>query len=81
MRKIQFLLRRRRAVSALAATVAAILGMLLITGCGPGGANPVQQLIQQYPWLASLGVPFLQGLLQEYGPDIVALLIAAAAAL
>jgi hypothetical protein len=82
MRKIEQMMRHRRAhyVIAVGAT---ILGALLITGCGSGtsDANRAGQLIQQYPWLAQLGLSFIQVLLMQYGSNLVALLIAAAAAL
>jgi hypothetical protein len=62
--------------------VAAILGALLIAGCGPAANSAsAQQLLQQYPWLASLGLPFIEWLIQTYGSDLLALLAAAAAAL
>jgi hypothetical protein len=64
---------------------AAVLGALLITGCGPGNGTSAtsgaQQLIQQFPWLSALGLSFIQGLLQQFGSNLVALLAAAAAAL
>ncbi len=81
MRKTNSLTRhwRFRAVFVVAA---AILGALLIAGCGPAANSAsAQQLQQQYPWLASLGLPFLEWLIQTYGSDILALLAAAAAAL
>lgn len=73
----------RRRVRLMLTVSAAILGVLLITGCGPGtsGASGAQQLIQEYPWLAQLGVPFIVSLLQQYGPDLAGLLLAALAAL
>jgi hypothetical protein len=55
-----------------------ILSLLLITGCGPSGA---EQLIKEYPWLGSLGLAFINGLLQQFGTDLPGLLVAAAAAL
>lgn len=72
--------RRARIVLTVAA---AIIGLLLITGCGPGasGSSGAQQLEQEFPWLAPLGLSFISGLIQQYGSDLVALLIAAAAAL
>jgi ABC-type xylose transport system substrate-binding protein len=62
---------------------AAILGALLITGCGPtsSGASGAQQLMQEFPWLSSLGLSFIEGLLAQYGTNILALLAAAVAAL
>ena len=73
---------RRRARLLFIAT-AAVLGALLITGCGPAtsGTSGTQQLIQQFPWLASLGASFIQGLLAQFGSNLIALLAAAAAAL
>lgn len=74
---------KRRLTRFLFTVTAAIIGTLLITGCGPAasGTSGAQQLIQQFPWLASLGLSFVQGLLAQYGTDLVALLAAAAAAL
>jgi hypothetical protein len=66
----------------LAVLVAAILGMLLLAGCGPGGSGTsAQQLVQQNPWLAPLGISVIQGLLQQYGSDLLAFFAAAVAAL
>ena len=61
----------------------AIAGVLLITGCGPGGSGSggAQQLEQEFPWLAPLGLSVISGLIQQYGSDLVGLLLAAAAAL
>jgi hypothetical protein len=83
MLKIKRTMRHRRIPSMLLAVGAAILGVLLITGCGSGtsGTGGAGQLVEQYPWLAPLGLSFIQGLLQQYGSDLVGLLIAAAAAL
>jgi hypothetical protein len=73
---------RRRLRYVLAVLGAVILGVLLLAGCGPGSSTPsAQQLVQQNPWLAPLGISFIQGLLQQYGSDLVALLAAAATAL
>jgi hypothetical protein len=73
----------RRSTRFLFLVTAAVLGALLIAGCGPAtsGTNGVQQLIQQFPWLSSLGLSFLQGLLAQFGSNLVDLLAAAAAAL
>ena len=62
---------------------AAVLGALLITGCGPTTSvtSGAQQLLQQFPWLSSLGLSFIQELLEQFGSNLVALLAAAAAAL
>lgn len=61
---------------------AVILGMLLLAGCGPGtSGTSAQQLVQENSWLAPLGISFIQGLLQQYGSDLAALLAAAAAVL
>ena len=70
---------RRRAHSLFIVT-AAVLGALLITGCGRATSGGAQQLIQLFPWLASLGLPFIQGLLEQFGSNLGALLAAAAAA-
>lgn len=69
---------RRRVRYVLAVLGATILAVLL-AGCGPGMS--AQQLVQQNPWLASLGISFIQGLLQQYGSDLAGLLAAAAAVL
>jgi len=63
--------------------LAAIAGVLLIVGCGPAGSGSsgAQQLEQEFPWLAPLGLSFISGLIQQYGSDLVGLLLAAAAAL
>lgn len=62
---------------------AAVLGTLLVTGCGgtSSGNGGAQWLIHLFPWLASLGLPFIQGLLAQFGSNLGALLAAAAAAL
>lgn len=61
---------------------AALLGVMLIAGCGPASiAAQAQQLEQQYPWLSGLGISFIEWLIQTYGPDIAGLLSAAMAAL
>jgi hypothetical protein len=63
---------------------AAVLGMALITGCGPSGGSVSAQakhLEQEYPQLVSLGINYVEWLIETYGPDIAALLVAAAAAL
>jgi hypothetical protein len=73
---------RLRAGYLLAVLGAVILGVLLLAGCGPGtSGTSAQQLVQQNPWLAPLGISFIQGLIEQYGSDLVALLAAAAAAL
>lgn len=74
---------RRRRAQFLFMLTAAVLGALLITGCGrtTSGASGAQQLIQEFPWLASLGLAFIQGLLEEFGSNLGALLAMAAAAL
>jgi hypothetical protein len=73
---------RRRARFLLVVT-AAVLGALLVTGCGGtnSGNSGAQWLIHLFPWLASLGLPFIQGLLAQFGSNLGALLAAAAAAL
>jgi hypothetical protein len=71
---------RRRVRYVLAVLGAVILGMLLLAGCGPSGMS-AQQLVQENSWLAPLGISFIQGLLQQYGSDLAALLAAAAAVL
>jgi hypothetical protein len=80
MAKIKQVMRPRRMRYVLAAIGAAIPGVLLITGCGSGSGGAAQ-LVKQYPWLPPLGLSFIQGLLQQYGSDLVALLATAAAAL
>lgn len=81
MRNVNSVIRHPR-LRAVLVVAAAILGTLLIAGCGPAAtAGSAQQLEQQYPWLASLGLPFVEWLIQTYGPDLLALLAAAAAAL
>jgi hypothetical protein len=72
--------RIRCAYFTLAMAGAAVLGGLLLTGCG-SGSSAAGHIMQEYPWLAPLGLSFIQGLLAEYGSNLVALLIAAAAAL
>jgi len=73
----------RRRARLLFIVTAAVLGALLVTGCGPAtsGNSGAQQLIQQFPWLSALGASFIQGLLAQFGSNLVALLAAAAAAL
>jgi hypothetical protein len=73
----------RRRAQFLFMLTAAVLGALLITGCGrtTSGAGGAQQLIGEFPWLASLGLAFIQGLLEQFGSNLGALLAAAAAAL
>jgi hypothetical protein len=73
----------RRRTRFLFIVTAAVLGVVLITGCGPAasGTSGVQQLIQQFPWLSALGISFLQGLLEQFGTNLLGLLAAAAAAL
>jgi hypothetical protein len=59
--------------------MAALLGVLLICGCSPQGSDPsVHQLVNQYSWLAPLGYTVIQYLIQQFGPDLGALLSAAA---
>jgi hypothetical protein len=73
----------RRRARVLSTVAAAVLGVLLTTGCGrtTSGDSGAQQLLQLFPWLASLGLPFIQGLLAQFGSNLGALLAAAAAAL
>lgn len=73
---------RRRARFLFIVTTAA-LGAVLVTGCGgtTSGNSGAQWLIHLFPWLASLGLPFIQGLLAQFGSNLGALLAAAAAAL
>jgi anaerobic C4-dicarboxylate transporter len=73
-----------RAVAILAVVVAAILGVLLVTGCssGSGGlVNEANKLMQEYPWLDQLGLSFIESLVLQYGTNILAVLAAALAAL
>jgi outer membrane murein-binding lipoprotein Lpp len=64
----------------LLAIAAAVLGVFLLTGCTPKGSDPgVQQLTQQFPWLASLGSAVIQFLIQQFGSNLNGLLAAAAA--
>jgi hypothetical protein len=76
---------RRRATLVISAVVAAVIGTLMITGCGPGSsqglANEAQSLLQEYPWLTVLGLQFIENLLEQYGANLIGLLAAAAAAL
>jgi hypothetical protein len=82
MRRIKSVISRRkwRLVLVVAVTT---LGVLLIAGCGPSGstAAQAQHLEQQYPWLANLGLAFVEWLIQTYGSDIAALLAVALSAL
>jgi hypothetical protein len=73
----------RRRTRFLFIATAAVLGAFLLTGCGSAGSgtNVAQHLLQLFPWLGSLGLAFIQGLLAQYGSNIPALLVAAAAAL
>lgn len=72
----------RRVRYVLAVLGVTILGALLLAGCGPGtSTTSAQQLVQQNPWLAPLGISFIENLLQQYGSDLVGLLAAAAAVL
>lgn len=73
----------RRRARLLFIVTAAALGTLLVTGCGgtSSGNSGAQWLIHLFPWLASLGLPFIQGLLAQFGSNLGALLAAAAAAL
>jgi hypothetical protein len=84
MKRIKRMMRRRAALM-LSVVAAGVLGMLLITGCGPdtsqGLANDAQHLLQEYPWLAALGLQSIESLLEQYGSNLVALLAAALAAL
>lgn len=80
MATIKQVMRPRWVRCVLAVIGTAILGMLLIAGCGPGSGGAAQ-LVKQYPWPASLGLSLIQGLPQQYGSDLVAPLAAAAAAL
>jgi hypothetical protein len=73
---------RRKGLRAILVAAAAILCTLLLAGCGSAtDATQAQQLMQKYPWLASLGLSVLEWLIQTYGSDIAALLAAAALAL
>jgi hypothetical protein len=65
------------------ALLAVIAGALLISGCDPAGsgASGARNLVQEYPWLAPLGLAFVEGLLRQFGSDLAGLLVAAAAAL
>jgi hypothetical protein len=61
------------------AVIAALLGALLICGCSPQGSGmSVHQLVNQYSWLAPLGYSVIQWLIQQFGPDLSALLSTAA---
>jgi hypothetical protein len=58
-----------------------VIGVLAVTGCTNSGNGGAAQLLKQFPWLASLGLSFVSGLLEQYGSDLAGLLVAAAAAL
>jgi len=64
--------------------MAAILSLLL-AGCGQVtmsvSISSSGQLIKDYPWIATLGLAFIKGLLERFGYDLPDLLAAAAAAL
>jgi hypothetical protein len=76
------IMRNHRVLYAIAVAGAAILGALLMTGCASGsGADRAGQIMQEYPWLAPLGLSFIESLLAQYGSNLIGLLIAAAAAL
>jgi hypothetical protein len=74
---------RGRARYVFAMTVAAILGVLTIAGCGSGSSlsTAARQLIHEHPWLAPLSLAFLEGLMRTFGSDLPGLLAAAATAL
>ena len=69
--------------SAVLTAATAVLTGVLVAGCGSSvsAAAQAHQLEQQYPWLASLGLSFVEWLIKTYGSDIAALLVAALAAL
>jgi hypothetical protein len=76
---------RRRAAFILSVMAAAVIGTLLVAGCGPGSsdtaANEAGRLLQEYPWLGPLGLPYVESLLAQYGSNLLDLLAAALAAL
>jgi hypothetical protein len=73
----------RRGARFVLTAVAAVLGVLMIAGCGSSSslATGAHQLLQEFPWLGPLGLSFIEGLLMQYGSDLAGLLAAAAAAL
>lgn len=76
---------RRRGVRTLAMIAAVIVSIVLITGCtrvtggnsSGGPCTECNQLVGLYPWLRQIGLAALVGLVQQYGSNIVELLIAA----
>jgi hypothetical protein len=80
---------RRGKVRILTIVMVVIMGVLLIAGCTPatgGNSSPnscaeCQQLLSLYPWLREIGLGLLWSLVQQYGPDILAILVGAAASL
>jgi hypothetical protein len=78
----------RRALRIVVAAAVAIMAALLIAGCGPtSGSNSspsncaeCKQLESSYSWLQSIGLDQLWDLVEQYGPDIAAILVAALAA-
>jgi hypothetical protein len=80
---------RRRALRTATLIAAAIVSVALIAGCTPvtgsgsshGSCAECQQLLGLYPWLQQLGLGELWNLVQEYGSNIVAILLAAVGAL
>ena len=83
MMKHTRMMRNSRMRYVIAVAGAFVLGALLITGCGSGSSSAGQagHLMQEYPWLAPLGLSFVQSLIAQYGSNLIGLLIAAAAAL
>lgn len=79
----------RRAVRTLTAVTVAIVSVLLIAGCtrvtggnsSPASCSECSQLLAVYPWLEQLGLSELWDLVQQYGPDVLAILAQALVAL
>jgi hypothetical protein len=80
---------RRGTVRTLTIVTVVIMGVLLIAGCtratggnsSTGSCAECQQLLSLYPWLEKIGLGLLWSLVQQYGPDILAILWNAAASL
>jgi hypothetical protein len=80
---------RKRMMRTLIVIAVVVAGVALIAGCtsGTGGNSSAtsctecKMLLDLYPWLERIGLATLWALVQQNGPDIVAILQAALTAL
>jgi hypothetical protein len=76
---------RRRAVRTLTWITVVIVSVALIAGCtrvtggsaSTGSCTECNQLLGLYPWLRQIGLGALWDLVQQYGSNIIEILVAA----